>query len=839
MAQKMISHYRILEKLGKGGMGEVYLAEDTKHHDRKVALKLLHLDFVNDENLLRRFRQEARGLLALNHPNILTIYEIGQDDSAYFIATEYIEGTTLRRYMAHRQLKIDEALDISIQVASALAAAHGAGIIHRDIKPENVMLRPDGYVKVLDFGLAKLAEKEPGQDEQQPNDPEALTLPFSETSPGAVVGTTGYMSPEQARGLQVDARTDIFSLGVILYEMVAGRQPFYGATKSDVIAALLEREPAPLARYAPDAPQELQRIIWKALAKDKEKRYQTVKDLLIDLRQLKKELEFEIHLSRSSIEPSVLDAIHKSGGVTIHTTPGATREPFSRTSEIGAQNTASSAEIPPAKSKRYWPVIIAAAVVLAIAAAGVYLYSRQTRAITSVAVLPFVNASGNPSADYLSDGITESIINSLSQLSKLKVMSRSAVFPYKGQRINPLDVGRKLGVGAIVTGTLEQVGDHLVVKTELVDVSDGSQLWGEQYNRNFSDIITVQNDIAWKISEKLRLKLTGEDERRVTKRYTDNPEAYQLYLKGRYFWNKRGEENFRTGIKYFQDAIQLDPSYALAYSGMADSYALLADNGAVAPSDAMPKAKVAAERAIELDHELAEAYTSRAFVKLAYDWDWIGAESDFKQALTLNPNYPTAHQWYASYLMQMGRANEAREEIKRAQQLDPLSLIISANSGLYLYYSHDYDAAIEQYRRTLEIDPDFYIAHYYVGQAYVQKKMYNEAIAEFQKLINAPGDILEAEAALGNAYALAGRRTDAQKILDGMLTTAQQRYISPLYVATVYTGLGDRDKAIEWLNKAYDNRHPGLVLIRVEPMFDSLRSDSRFQQLLSRFDHNG
>ncbi|HMF57595.1 MAG TPA: tetratricopeptide repeat protein, partial [Pyrinomonadaceae bacterium] len=374
---------------------------------------------------------------------------------------------------------------------------------------------------------------------------------------------------------------------------------------------------------------------------------------------------------------------------------------------------------------------------------------------------------------------------------------------------------------------------------ELVDVSDGSQLWGEQYNRNFSDIITVQNDIAWKISEKLRLKLTGEDERRVTKRYTDNPEAYQLYLKGRYFWNKRGEENFRTGIKYFQDAIQLDPSYALAYSGMADSYALLADNGAVAPSDAMPKAKVAAERAIELDHELAEAYTSRAFVKLAYDWDWIGAESDFKQALTLNPNYPTAHQWYASYLMQMGRANEAREEIKRAQQLDPLSLIISANSGLYLYYSHDYDAAIEQYRRTLEIDPDFYIAHYYVGQAYVQKKMYNEAIAEFQKLINAPGDILEAEAALGNAYALAGRRTDAQKILDGMLTTAQQRYISPLYVATVYTGLGDRDKAIEWLNKAYDNRHPGLVLIRVEPMFDSLRSDSRFQQLLSRFDHNG
>jgi len=838
VAQKMISHYRILEKLGKGGMGEVYLAEDTKHHDRKVALKLLHLDFVNDENLLRRFKQEARGLLALNHPNILTIYEIGQDNSAYFIATEFIEGTTLRRHTAHRQLKIDEALDISIQIASALSAAHGAGIIHRDIKPENVMLRPDGYVKVLDFGLAKLAEREAEQEKEQPHDHEALTLAFSDTSPGAVIGTTGYMSPEQARGLPIDARTDIFSLGVILYEMVTGRPPFHGATKSDVLAALLEREPAPVARYAPDTPQELQRIIWKALAKDKETRYQTVKDLLIDLKQLKKELEFEIHLSRSSIEPGVLEAIHRSGGATLHSSAGSTREPFARTSEISAAQTAASGEALPARRKRYWPIVIAAAAVLAVAAASIYFYSRQTRAITSVAVLPFVNASDNPSADYLSDGITESIINSLSQLPKLKVMSRSAVFRYKGKPVDPLDVGRKLGVGAIVTGTVEQIGDSLIVKTELVDVSDGSQLWGEQYNRNFSDIIAVQNDIAWKISEKLRLKLTGEDARRVTKRYTDNPEAYQLYLKGRYFWNKRDEESLKTGIKNFQDAIRVDPSYALAYSGMADSYALLADIGAVSPNDAMPKAKAAAGKAIELDHELAEAYTSRAFIKLAYDWDWTGAESDFKQALNLNPNYPTAHQWYASYLMQMGRYDEAREEIKRAQQLDPLSLIIGANSGLYLYFSHDYDGAIEQYRRTLEIDPNFYIAHFYLGKAYAQKKMYNEAITEFQRLVSAPGDNLEAEAALANAYAQSGRRADAQKILAGLLNESQQRYVSPLYIATVYTGLGDRDKAIEWLNKAYDSRHPGLVLIRIEPMFDTLRSDARFQELLHRFDRN-
>jgi eukaryotic-like serine/threonine-protein kinase len=831
---RQISHYRIIETLGKGGMGEVYLATDTRHHDRKVALKLLPPDVTKDETRLRRFRQEARAILALNHPNILTIYEIGEEDENYFIATEFIDGVTLRTHLAHNQMEIEKALDVAIQTAAALDAAHAAGIVHRDIKPENIMLRADGYVKVLDFGLAKLAEITP--DQNSSHNPEADTIPLSDTDPGAVIGTTGYMSPEQARGRTVDARTDIFSFGVVLYEMVAGRVPFGGENKNDIIAALLNRDPPLLARYAPNAPPELERIVTKALAKDKEERYQTVKDLLIDLRGLKRELEFEARLERSA------DPGFSSGGTLLSRHSGQSiylsgSGPHRRTDEMQAARATTTANSFVEQVNRH-RIAALAAIVFVIAAVGFgsYYFARSTRTINSVAILPFVNGSHNPNAEYLSDGLTESVISSLSQLPNLKVMSRSAVFRYKGQNVDPQEIGTRLGVGAVLTGTIDQIGDNLVIKTELIDVSDGSQLWGEQYNRKISDLISVQQEIAWKISKKLRLRLTGEDEKRMTKHYTDNTEAYQLYLKGRYFWNKRDKESLNNGIRSFQEAIQIDPAYALAYSGMADSYALLADIGAVAPNDAMPRAKAAAEKAIELDAELAEGYTSLGFVKLAYDWDWPAAEKDFRRALELNPNYATAHQWYASYLLQMGRYDDATEEIKRAQQLDPLSLIINANKGYYLYFARRYDAAIEQYRKTLEIDPNFGVGRFYLAQAYVQKKMYAEAVAEFQKLITSPGEDLETAAALGYAYAQSGRREEAQKILSEMMELSKNRYVSPLYIATVYTGLGAKDQAIEWLNKAYEGRHPGLVLIKVDPMFDSLRADARFQELLKRFD---
>jgi serine/threonine-protein kinase len=845
MTAQTISHYRIIEKLGTGGMGEVYLVEDTRN-GRKVALKILPAHVVKDENNLLRFKKEASAILKLNHPNILTIFEIGQEESAQFIATEFINGETLRDYLWRNELKIDDVLGVSIQVARALEAAHAEGIIHRDIKPENIMLRHDRVgrdrlVKVLDFGLAKLTEKR-----SSIHDPDAVTMPIHNTEPGTVMGTTGYMSPEQTRGLEVDARTDIFSLGVVLYEMVARRAPFEGPTDSHVKVSILDHEPPPLVSKSQPLPHQLERIVKKALAKDKEKRYQTITDLKTDLENLRDELD------RNALELSVTpESEAEERGDGGHRTTSSRRDSrAARTHDSRPAPTMSSAEYIVAGVGRHKTTafLVVGALVLLIAGL-VYLKSGGGHtAINSVAVLPFVNDSNDPNAEYLSDGITESIINNLSQLPGLKVMSRNAVFRYKGQKIDPQEVGRGLSVGAVLTGRVVKVGEKLIIKTELINVADGSQLWGAEYNNSMSDIFTVQEEISRKIFEKLKVKLTGEDEERLAKRYTNDTEAYQLYLKGRYFWNKRGEASLRNGIKYFKQAEERDPNYALAYSGLADSYALLCDIGAVAPLEDMPHAKQAAERALEIDPNLAEGYTSRAFVKLAYDWDWRGAEADFRRALELNPKYATAHQWYASYLTQMGKYDLARREIEQAQTLDPLSPIISANSGLYLYYAHKYDEAIEQYRKTLEINSGFGVAHHYLGLAYLQKKEYDKAVTEFKMVMKSAGDDtaagkeeidgddLETAAALAYAYASAGRRTEAQSLLGKMIELSKRRYVSPLYLATVYMGLGAKDQAIEQLNKAYDNRHPGLVLIRVEPLFDTLRDDGRFQELLRRFE---
>jgi TolB-like protein/Tfp pilus assembly protein PilF len=477
---------------------------------------------------------------------------------------------------------------------------------------------------------------------------------------------------------------------------------------------------------------------------------------------------------------------------------------------------------------------------------GAILFVSASRTINSVAILPFVNDSKDPNAEYLSDGLTESIINSLSQLPNLKVMSRNAAFRFKGSNKDPREAGQTLNVGAVLTGRLVKLGDNFVIKTELIKVADGSQLWGAEYKTNLADIFSVQEEVSKKISENLRLRLSGADEEKLARRYTNDAEAYQLYLKGRYFWNKRNEEGFRNGIEYFKRAEEKDPTFALAFSGLADSYALLCDIGAVRPADEMAKAKAAAQKAVDADATLAEAYTSRAFVRLAYDWDWLGAQSDFQQALKLNPKYPTAHQWYASYLMQMGKFSLAKNEIEEAHKLDPLSPIISANAGLYSYYEHNYDDAIAKYKLTLQSDPDFWVARHYLALAYVQKGMHAEAIAELRKLIKAPESgpipdrVLESEseasASLGFAYGMAGKQAEARAILSQLDALSKRRYVSPLYFANVYAGLKENDKAIEYLNKAFDARHPGLVLIRIEPMFDGMRSDGRFTQLTKRFE---
>lgn len=833
-----IGHYRVLKRLGRGGMGDVYLAEDTQQHGRKVALKVLPAELTNDEGRLRRFKQEARAVLALNHPNILTIFEIGTANSIQYLATEFIEGETLRKCLWAGALKVDQALGVAIQIAMALEAAHAAGIIHRDIKPENVMLRHDKFVrdrfvKVLDFGLAKLTERETVS-----SDPDAVTMPITQTSPGAIIGTTGYMSPEQAQGEVVDSRSDIFSLGVVLYEMVAGRAPFTGPTDSHVRVSIIDHVPEPLTKHSLDVPRQLERIVSKALAKDRTKRYQTIADFKLDLEQLRDEL----HLSTGE---------HPTFGPTDNgrdpvLDSASTQASIVNTTETNVSTVAEHSAHRASSKRRTWITLAALLGITTLVVAGTIYYFASHRPITSIAVLPFSNDSGDPNADYLSDGITESIIRSLSQLPRLKIMSRNAVFRFKGKGMDPQEIGKTLKVGAVLVGRVAKVGDRLVINTELIDVNDGSQMWGAEYNNNRSDILVVQEEISRTISEKLRLRLTGEDEQRLTKRYTDNTAAYEAYLKGRYFWNKRDEEGLRNGIKYFKEAEEKDPNYALAYSGLADSYALLSDIGVVPPVEEMPKAKAAAQRAVDIDPVLAEGYTSRAFVKLAHDWDWAGAETDFKKAIELNPRYPTAHQWYASFLVQMGDFEAAQHEIEQAQQLDPLSPIISSNAGFYSYLQHRYDDAIQQYKKTLEIDPQFWVAHHYLGLAYAKKGMHREAIDELRLLLHAPGTgplpdgVVETDpevaASLGFVYAEAGQQAQAVAIQQRLKKLSQQRYVTPLYLAIVATGLQQTDLAVDQLNKAYVNKHPGLVLIRVDPIFDELRNDSRFVELVKKFE---
>ena len=1213
--------YVISARLGAGGMGEVYLAEDTRL-GRKVALKMLPASLTTEDERVRRFQQEARAASALNHPNIVTIYEIGEMDSRHFMATEFIEGETLFERLRAGLMKISDALDVAVQVTSALCAAHRAGIVHRDIKPGNIMLRTDGIVKVLDFGLATLTE-------QKNDDLEAATL--VKTKPGIVMGTAHYMSPEQARGQKMDARTDIFSLGVVLYEMLTGSVPFVGQTMTDVLASILMLEPPSLSQSAPEAPEELQRIVHSTLRKDKEERYQTSGELLVDLKALKQELEFEIrsrgYSSRGSgagaavaasarpetryarsgdiniayqvlgdgpidlvyvpgwvtnidyswEEPSlaryyrrlasfsrlilfdkrgtglsdqtaklptleqrmddvraVMDAVgseraalfgaseggnmsilfaatypertsalvtlgifanriwdpeypwaptpeerqkwydlleqewggvvdlptlapsvanderfrqwwasflrlsaspgaalalartntqidvrhilpairvptlvlHRTGDLDVKVEEGrfiAARIPGAKFVEfpgrdhlpwVGDQDaildeveqflkniqhvpeldrvlatvlfthtvgpTAGSAKLRPHQWRelleRYYQLVrreleqfrgreieitenrllatfdgparaIRAACgvndsarllgieikaglhtgecdvigdkvggvaveigaqVTAKATSGEILVSstvkdlvagsgiqfedrgahalkavegewqlfavkqetvsgpvakalpssqtkagRRSKAIDSLAILPLFNVSSDPNTEYLSDGITESIINSLSQLPKLRVMARSTVFRYKHREIDPQEVGRDLKVRAVMMGRVQQHEERLVISAELVDVADGSQLWGEHYTRELSDIFAVQEEIAKEISEKLRLKLTPAERKRLTKRSTESTEAYQLYLKGRFFWNKRTEEGLRQSIEYFQQAIEKDPGYAAAYAGLSDSYALLALRGLVPAKEAFPKARAAARKALEIDDELGEAYASLAHVRL-HEWDWVGLEEEFQRALNLNPGHSIAYPWYAEYLMAIGKADESIAIARQAQEIDPLSPVIKANMAIAFYFARQYDQGIEELRQGLELSPNHFALHFRLGQAYLQKRKYEEAIQEMQKAATLSGRSTENLAGLGQAYAAAGLKEELQQVLDELNDQSKERYVSPYYVAKIYASLGEREQAFTWLEKAYQERNPDFIELKVEPLLDPIRSDARFQDLLRR-----
>jgi serine/threonine-protein kinase len=810
-----ILHYRILSLLGAGGMGEVYLAHDTKL-DRRVALKILPEEFAQDAERMRRFVQEARSASALNHPNIITIHEIGDAYGAHFIATEYVEGETLSRRLRGESMSIRSALDIAIQIASALQAAHIAGIVHRDIKPDNVMIRPDGFVKLLDFGIAKLTEKN-----REPIDEDAATAIKSGTSPGMIVGTAAYMSPEQGRGKQVDHRTDIFSFGVVLYEMLTVKHPFEGENAMDVIGAILHKEPAPIRQLLPGIPQDIERLINKTLRKDREERYQTAKDLLIDLKDARQELEVQSRLERPS-PPNREDPNSQIRSATTVDVPHTTSSAEYLVSEI---------------TKRKRGIAIGLIVLfLALIGVGYRLFGNRAapaKQIESIAVMPFVNESGNADVEYLSDGMTETLISSLSQLTNLSVKARSTVFRYKGKTTEARTIGKELNVQAILSGRVVQRGDQLTLSLELDDAITENVIWSQQYNRRQTDLVTLQSEIARDVSNKLKTRLSGADAAKVEKTYTTNAEAYQLYLKGKFFWNKRTGESLQQAAELYRQAAEKDPNYALAYSGLAETYVLFSSYDVAPAKDSMPQAKAASLRALEIDDSLAEAHTALGFYLSNYEWDRDGAEKEYRRAIELKPNYATAHHWLGADLSNVKRFDDGLVELRRAEELDPLSPIIGTNLGDTLVYARRYDEAIAQYRRTLVRDPEFGYAHQALGWAYGSKGMYPEAIAETRTAIELRNGS-SAKGYLGLWLAKSGKRDEAVKLLGELKQEANRGYVQSYTFALIYVGLGDKVEALNWLEKQMSGRSETANLYAVAPELDDLRSEPRFKEMLKR-----
>ena len=779
MVAENLSHYRVLKKLGAGKVGEVYLAQDTTL-GRTVALKILHAKVAEDPDVMDRFLQEAKIASALDHPNVAHIYDVGESNGTRFIAMQFVEGDTLQCRLEKAPLPIGEILDIGIQIADALEEAHSKGISHGELNASNVMITARGPVKVLDFGVAKIWDLT-GLDTNL-QDPEQQTAPVN-------FDALQYLSPEQTEGIRISRRSDVYSLGVILYQMTTGRLPFSSGTRNETLKQISQDQVQSISRFNHRAPAELDRIIHKCMEKDPNYRYQSAQDLLVDLKNLKRDFESGT---------AIISGVHRTA--------------------IPSKN-------------QVWALL---AIVLIASAFFFSQYRSRSQKLHSMAVLPFVNINADPSMEYLSDGITESTINSLSQLPNMKVLARGTVFTYKGKAIDPRTAGRELNVDAVVTGSIQQQGDVLTIQASLVNTRDGVQIWGDRYTRPFEDLLAVQTEISKEISSNLRLTLTGKQQEQLNKIYTKNMEAYQLYLKGRYYLNMRTQDGFNKAIENFQKAIQKDPEFALAYSGLSDAYALLSNWGFLPSTEGYPKAKAADLKALELDDSLAEAYNSLGSIQSSYDWNWQEAEKSFRRAISINPNLADAHHWYSFYLSTTGRHEEAILEMQEALQLDPLSLIISANMGFTYYVAREYDKAIDQLKKTIDLDPNFAITYQYLGYTYEQKKMYDQALQALRKATTLAPDNLTFYADLARTYAVSGKKQEAERILQYLIGISNERYVSPFDVASIFTGLGDKREALEWLYRAYEVHADTITYLKMDPRFDSLRSDPRFQELLRR-----